>query len=101
MILNKLDKRQKIVLALLGLVLIFLIWQAYGLFAPSSSEPAAPQKIAANPVAPMFAGGTVGHSAVPMPMPAGTNTAPSGAAAIDPASNSQAEYLRLVNEYQM
>jgi len=92
---QKLDKRQKVVLVLLGLVLIVLVWQAYGLL--KGESPATP---ATPPAAPVAA-----NSAQQMAQTlAAANTAatPTGAAALNPAvSSSQTEYLRLVNEYQM
>lgn len=99
-LLNKLDKRQKILISLLAVVVLVLIWQVYGLFANDKSVITGEVAKGDRPVAPtinnrLLLNNQTVRGNQPIAPTAGAATA------VDPATNSQAEYLRLVNEYQM
>ncbi len=101
--LAKSDKRQKVVLILLIAVGVFLVWQLYELFVgdkPSQNtiKPVLPTPIQAHqPAMAVTASTTAAQLAQ---SGAGAANPAEASAAVNP-SNSQSEYLRLVNEYQM
>jgi type IV pilus biogenesis protein PilP len=99
-LLNRLNKRQTVIAGLLLIVLIILIWQLYGLFAGNDNVvPAKANKNVARVVA-QNADQNVGQ-VVAQQLPDKIAPTPGATTAVDPTTNSQAEYLRLVNEYQM
>lgn len=93
-IFNKLDQRQKILLGILVVVLLILIWQLHDIFS-SKSVVTPPVKSA------VVANNTGAPTQDAINRVSTTPSSPGAAADVDPTTNSQAEYLRLVNEYQM
>lgn len=119
-LLNKLDNRQKILLGLLGIALVILIWQVSGFFTAdnkrttmsttnvglrTSAQPTANASVPTANVGLSTATQPAVQPMAPAQLPGAATTAAAtsagAASTVDPATNSQAEYLRLVNEYQM
>jgi septal ring-binding cell division protein DamX len=88
----KFDTRQKVVLVLLILAVIVLLWQGMQFYSNRSTV--------APPLAQQTTNNNVGGPNMPG-MPANNMAAPTDGAAVNPNSNAQSEYLRLVNEYQV
>lgn len=85
----KFDTRQKTVLILLILAVMILIWQAMQFYSNRNTV-AVTTGQTANNNAPNISG-----------VPANNMSASAEGAAVNPNSNAQSEYLRLVNEYQV
>ncbi len=102
MVFTQLNTKQKVIFAALVVILLVLVWQIYELMGMGASNPATGKVVMQQQVGAMqmqqqhYSAAAVSAQLSNTPASAVGQTT-----AVNPDSNSQSEYLRLVNEYQM